>query len=201
MDPGSWIQDPGCCIQDPESKILDHGSCIQDIGSRILKPDLHSLPRPLELSHDVFLTFSWTSQLKHLLLRAILASNLPKKLSKVCVLAERPKKKSTKTVYRSVTFHKIIEKRWSVTPKHTSPAPHPDNPDNPHNPPDPVHRLQLGTSPTRAGGQDDASLNKHPQIRRLIFMTSKNQTCLPMYPGAQLADSLCLRASEPPSYP
>ena len=35
------------------------------------------------LSRDVFLTFSWTSLLKHTLLRAFLAGNPPKKLSKV----------------------------------------------------------------------------------------------------------------------
>ena len=32
------------------------------------------------------------------------------------------------------------------------------------NPGDVVHGLQLGTSPARAGGQDDVSLNKLPQI-------------------------------------
>ena len=31
--------------------------------------------------------------------------------------------------------------------------------------PEMVHRLQLGTSPTRAGGQDDVSLDKLPQNR------------------------------------
>ena len=40
---------------------------------------------------------------------------------------------------------------------------YPDNPDNPGNPLDPVYGLQLGTSPTRAGGQDEVSLNKLPQ--------------------------------------
>ena len=43
-----------------------------------------------------------------------------------------------------------------------SPAPDPDNPHNPDNPADPVHRLQLGTSPTRAGGQDDVSFSQTP---------------------------------------
>ena len=39
------------------------------------------------------LTCSWTSLLKHLLLRAFLAGNLPKKLSKLGVLDERGMKK------------------------------------------------------------------------------------------------------------
>ena len=56
------------------------------------------------------LTFLWTSQLKHALLRAFLAGSLPKRLSKVGVLAGRSKKKSKKTLHRSVTFHKISEK-------------------------------------------------------------------------------------------
>ena len=59
-----------------------------------MEPDLHNLPRPLELSLDVFLTFSWTSQLTHLPLRVFLASNLPKRLSRVGVLAGRSKKTS-----------------------------------------------------------------------------------------------------------
>ena len=49
-------------------------------------PDLHSLPRPPELSPDVFVTFSWMSQLKHPVLRAFLAGNLPTMLSKLGVL-------------------------------------------------------------------------------------------------------------------
>ncbi len=40
----------------------------------------------IELSCDILATFSWTSQLKHTLLRAFLAGNPPKKLSKVGVL-------------------------------------------------------------------------------------------------------------------
>ncbi len=52
-------------------------------------PDLHSLPVPPELSRDVFLTCSWTSPLKHLLLRAFLAGIPPTKLPKVGVLDER----------------------------------------------------------------------------------------------------------------
>ena len=57
-------------------------------------PDLHSLPLPLELSLDVFLTFSYPSQLKHLVLRAFLAGDLPNKLLKLGVLDERSMKKS-----------------------------------------------------------------------------------------------------------
>ena len=44
----------------------------------------------------MFLTFWYPSQLKHLVLRAFLAGNLPKKLSKVGVLDERGMKKSKK---------------------------------------------------------------------------------------------------------
>ncbi len=43
-----------------------------------------------------FFTFSGTSQLKHLLLRAFLESNFPEMLSKVGVLDERGTKKSKK---------------------------------------------------------------------------------------------------------
>ena len=55
---------------------------------------------------NVCLTFSYPSHLKHLLLRAFLAGNLPKKLSKVCVLDERGMKKSKKhcTIVRSEQF-------------------------------------------------------------------------------------------------
>ena len=70
-------------------------------------PDLHSLPLPPELSLDVFFcTFSYSSQLKHLVLRACLAGNLPKKLSKLGVLDERGMKKSKKhcTGVRSEPF-------------------------------------------------------------------------------------------------
>ena len=56
-------------------------------------PDLHGLPVPPELSRDVFLTFSWTSLLKHILLRTFLAGNPPKRLSKVGVLDERSMEK------------------------------------------------------------------------------------------------------------
>ena len=45
---------------------------------------------------DVFLTFSYPSHLKHLLLRAFLESCFPEMLSKVGVLAERGMKKSKK---------------------------------------------------------------------------------------------------------
>ena len=45
------------------------------------------------------------------------------------------------------------------------PSPDPADPADPANPPDLVHGLQLGSSPTRAGGQDDVSLDKLPQNR------------------------------------
>ncbi len=45
---------------------------------------------------NVFLTFSYPSHLKHLLLRAFLEDGLPEMLSKVGVLAERGIKKSKK---------------------------------------------------------------------------------------------------------
>jgi len=38
---------------------------------------------------NVFLTFSYPSHLKHLVLRAFLEDGLPEMLSKLCVLAER----------------------------------------------------------------------------------------------------------------
>ncbi len=49
----------------------------------------------------MFLTFSYPSHLKHLLLRAFLEDCLPERLSKVGVLAERGMKKSKKTLHRS----------------------------------------------------------------------------------------------------
>ena len=49
--------------------------------------------------------------------------------------------------------------------KRTKMIPSPD----PRDPPDLVHGLQLGTSPTRAGDQDDVSLNKLPQIRKYLW--------------------------------
>ncbi len=42
---------------------------------------------------NVFLTFSYPSHLKHLVLRAFLEDGLPEMLSKLCVLAERGIKK------------------------------------------------------------------------------------------------------------
>ncbi len=66
-------------------------------------PDLHSLPVPPKLSLGVFFTFSWTSQLKRLVLRAFLAGNLPDKLSKLGVLDERGMKKTKTNMHRSVT--------------------------------------------------------------------------------------------------
>ena len=46
-----------------------------------------------------------------------------------------------------------------------SPSPDPGYPADPPDPPDPgdpVHGLSLGTSPTRAGGQDDVSSKQTP---------------------------------------
>ena len=48
-----------------------------------------------------FLTFSYPSHLKHLVLRAFLEDGLPEMLSKLGVLAERGMKKSKKTLHRS----------------------------------------------------------------------------------------------------
>ena len=100
----------------------------------------------------MFPAFSSTSQLKHLVLRAFLAGNLPKQLSKVGVLREWSMKKSNQTMRQSelrATFAATTSvKRLKIVPSA-----------DPADPPDLVHRLQLGTSPTRAGGQDDVSLN------------------------------------------
>ena len=58
---------------------------------------------------------------------------------------------------------------------------------DPGDPADLVHGLQLGTSPTRAGGQDDVSLDKLPQINwlrsqvtavRLCSITLGQQACI-----------------------
>ncbi len=54
-----------------------------------LRQSLPDLPGPPELSCDVFFTCSWMSQLKHLVVRAFLAGNLPNKISKLGVLHER----------------------------------------------------------------------------------------------------------------
>ena len=50
----------------------------------------------------------------------------------------------------------------------------PDFTDFPDFSADPVHGLQLGTSPTRAGGQDDVRLNKLPQT--IVKRTKTNAT-------------------------
>ena len=53
--------------------------------------------------------------------------------------------------------------------------PSPDPPD----PPDPVHGLPLGTSPTRAGGQDDVSSKQTPSNYLPNICNSKKT--LPIY--------------------
>ena len=50
----------------------------------------------VSLRCNVFLTFSYPSHLKHLVLRAFLEDGLPEMLSKLGVLAERGVKKSNK---------------------------------------------------------------------------------------------------------
>ena len=57
---------------------------------------LQYLVTRVTLRCNAFLTFSWTSHLKHLLLRAFLEECLPEMLSKVGVLAERSMKKFKK---------------------------------------------------------------------------------------------------------
>ena len=46
---------------------------------------------------------------------------------------------------------------------HTAP-----DPGNPVNPPEMEHELRLATHQQRAGGQDDGSLNKLPQIMEMV---------------------------------
>ncbi len=55
---------------------------------------------------NVFLTFSYPSHLKHLLLRAFLEDGLPERLSKVGVLAERGIKKSKTNL---ITSNRILQ--------------------------------------------------------------------------------------------
>ena len=82
--------------------------------------------------------------------------------------------KSKKTLRRSevrATFAiKTDVKRANMIPS--------ADPGDPADPPDLVHGLQLGTSPTRAGGQDDVSLNKLPQIMKAspVFNISWRRT-------------------------
>ena len=77
-------------------------------------------------------------------------------LSKVGVLDGRGMKKSKKTLHRSITrvtnYCKTHLKRAKMIP-----SPDPADPADPADRGDLVHGLQLGTSPTRAGGQDDMS--------------------------------------------
>ena len=49
----------------------------------------------------------------------------------------------------------------------------PGIPGDPGYPGDLVHGLQLGTSPTRAGGQDDVSSNKLPQTKEYQTLGKK----------------------------
>ncbi len=60
------------------------------------------------LLYNVFLTFSWTSLLKYLLLRAFLAGNPPKKLSKLGVLDERSMKTSTNIAPECHPSHQVL---------------------------------------------------------------------------------------------
>ena len=133
LDPGSRILDPGSRIlgQDPGSRILHPGSVIQVTGSRILDPGSRILD-PVSWSQistvsqgrlsyrSMFLlSSSWPSQLKHVFLRVFLASNLPKRLSKVGVLAGRSKRQSKTHCTGVSLFTKSAKKRWSLAPKHT----------------------------------------------------------------------------------
>ncbi len=68
-----------CCVESYDMCFVQSQNLIS-----ILTSILHG--SSVVLSCDVFATLSWTSQLKHLLLRACLAGNPPKKLSKVGVL-------------------------------------------------------------------------------------------------------------------
>ncbi len=88
-------------------------------------PALHSLPVPPELSLDVLLTFSHPSQLKHIVLRAFLVGNLPKKLSKLGVLDESGTN-NKKTLHRSVTRVTFAVKKQRICTIWNSSADPPD---------------------------------------------------------------------------
>ena len=72
---------PGAGIYDSGAGFIDSGAGADPEPPRA-DPGLHSLPVPPELSLDVFLTFSYPSHLKHLLLRAFLEGILQKSSQK-----------------------------------------------------------------------------------------------------------------------
>ena len=97
-----------CCVE-----ILDMCFVQSQYLASILTLILHD--SSVELSCDAFATFSCTSQLKHLLLRALLEDFLPEMLSKAGVLAQRSMNKSQKTSHDSSTELSCnIEDRKSV---------------------------------------------------------------------------------------
>ncbi len=131
------------------------------------------------------MTLAYPSQLKHLLLRAFLASNLPKKISKVGVLDERGMNKSTKTLHRSEVRAIFAVKTHIKCAIWNSSADLPDLPDLP----EVVSRSAARTPPsTRAGGQDDGSLNK--LLQGNIFL--KLISCHPDFCCASMAQSRVL---------
>ena len=102
------------------------------------------------------MTFSWTSLLKRLVLKAFLAGNLPKKLSNVGVLDERSTK-SKKTLRRNVTRAIFAVKTSGTCTIWNSSL----DPADPPDPADQVSESAARTLPsTRAGGQDDGSLRE-----------------------------------------
>ena len=76
-----------------------------------------------------FLLFDTPHQLKHLVLRAFPAGNLPKKLSKLGVLDERGMKKSKKTLHRSEVRVTFAVKTYGFCTIWNSPPDPPDPPD------------------------------------------------------------------------
>ena len=92
-------------------------------------------------------------------MRVFLAGNLPKNALKSRRFTGEVHGKVNNTLRQSEVRATCAVK---TDVKRAKMVPSPDPPD----PPDPgylVHGLRLGTSPTRAGGQDDVSLDKLPQ--------------------------------------
>ena len=97
-------------------------------------------------------------------MRAFLAGHLPNKLSKIGVLDERGMKKSKNTLHQSEVRAIFAVKTDIIFTIWNSSADLPD-PADPADPAEVVSRSAARTPPsTRAGGQDDGSLNKLPQI-------------------------------------
>ncbi len=81
-----------------------------------------------------------------------------------------------------------------------NPSPDPADPADPPDPADPVHGLPLGTSPTRAGGQDDVSSQANSLKLRQLVRNSLSQTLPNITPRWTATSPTVCRNSRRQSY-